>query len=199
MTHAQLDLDLAHAILAKTPLGQEEIQTRALRLPPMLRRLLLLVDGQRRLDELAAFVAGQDVKAMLRDLLAQGCISAQPVAQRARVQAAPGAAPTAPAPLESSQAAANAPAGHDPGALLGLPPAESRSAKELEMARNFMINTLNTMFGPQSRLTLVKKIFDSKDSAELRTHFADWDRNIGESRIGARRLPELREKLFAVL
>ena len=67
------------------------------------------------------------------------------------------------------------------------------------MARHFMINTINRMLEQNSRLTLVERIFNSPDAATLRQHYADWEAAIGSSWMGARRLPELRKKLFAVL
>lgn len=76
---------------------------------------------------------------------------------------------------------------------------ESRSAKELEMARNFMTNSVNNMFGQHTRLTLIEAIFKCTTSAELRAVYPDWVETMSASAIGARRLPELRQKLFSVL
>jgi hypothetical protein len=123
---------------------------------------------------------------LLLDLIQWGCVSAQIPAARPRATPVPPAttiAPPAQAPAQTLQ---------------GLPAPQNRSAEQIEMARHFMINTLNTMFGG-SRLTLVKRIFSAPGAAELREIYPDWERAMAESRIGARRLPEWREKLFAVL
>jgi hypothetical protein len=169
------------AVFAKTEAGLDEIQSRQLGLPPLVRRLLVLVDGRRTVAELAAFAGGKDAGELLQELLRHRCI--------AQVRAAPAPAPRPPAPA--------APASSDP--LAALPPPEQRSPQQLDMARNFMINTINRMLEQNSRLTLVEAIFASPDAATLRTHHAAWEAAIGSSWMGARRLPELRKKLFEVL
>lgn len=45
-------------VFTKTDAGRNEIQTRAMRLAPSLRSILLLVDGRRPLDELRRMAAG---------------------------------------------------------------------------------------------------------------------------------------------
>ena len=177
-------------VFAKTPLGQQEIQQRSLGLPPLVRRLLVLVDGRRTGAELSVFVSGHDMVPMFKDLLERGCI--EPVA---RVAVAP---PAPPAPTRAVTAPTGAVLANDTS-LEGLPPPESRSVKQVEMARNFMINTINTMLEQNSRLSLVGRIFESRDAAELRTHFAAWEAAVGSSWAGKKRMPELRTKLFAVL
>jgi hypothetical protein len=178
------DAIAATTVFAKTTLGQEEIQHRGLRLPLLTRRLLVLVDGKRSLEELGAFVPGQDVQLLIQELVELNCVEA--VAQAAPKTVVP-RKPEAPVPAADS------------GPLAGLPPPAARSAQQVDMARNFMINTINTMLEQNSRLTLVKQIFDSQDAAELRTHFEAWEAAISSSWTGKRRLDELRKKLFAVL
>lgn len=46
-----------NAILLKTPRGREEIRTRAHRLSPMARRLLIIADGRHTVTELATDIA----------------------------------------------------------------------------------------------------------------------------------------------
>jgi hypothetical protein len=62
-------------IYRKTDLGRAEIETRALRLPPRLRTVLILVDGKRSLAEIAPLVGG-DPASMIEQLLAAGVIEA---------------------------------------------------------------------------------------------------------------------------
>lgn len=173
-------LDLAATTFAKTAAGVQEIQSRALGLPPLTRRVLVLVDGKRSGKDLAVFVVGHDVADILGQLLAHGCIDA-PLA------ASP--APAAPRPL--------APEGAE--ALSGLPQAATRSARETEMARNFMTNTVNTMFGQNMRLTLIESIFSARSAEDLRRIYPAWAESMASIGVGARRLPELRQKLFQVL
>jgi len=181
--------DLPQTIFAKTAVGQDEIQNRTLKLPLMIRRLLLLVDGKRPVKELAAFVAGQDVQPLIQELLEKGCI------ESVAAEAPPSGSSSPKAdrdPVEAAELAAAS-------ALAALPPPQSRSAKQIDMARNFMINTINTMLEQNTRLTLVEKIFAAKDAAELRSYFAEWEMSMEASWIARKRLPELRKKLFAVL
>jgi len=165
-------LDLIHAVFAKTAAGQQEIQSRSLGLGPMPRRLLVLVDGKRNGQELAVFAAGQDVEALLSQLIAIGCIEAQ-------------------APIEA------VPGGNT--GLAGLPAAETRSQKDVEMARNFMTNTTNTVFGMNLRLSTVEAIFGCQTTEDLRRVYPLWVETMNSSGIGAKRLPDFREKLFKVL
>lgn len=203
---------LSHSstVFAKTDLGREEIQHRSLRLAPLLRRLLLLVDGERNVAQLTPFVAGQDVGAMLQELTELGCVQAvvtapapAPAAAAAATHAKsdlrdrPGTASAAPNGAAGTAGAASGTAAA--GLPADLPDPASRTPAQVEMARNFMINTINALLEPNTRLTLVKKIFDSAGPAELREHYPQWDAAIGSSWSGARRLPELRKQLFAVL
>jgi hypothetical protein len=181
---ADASIDHRHTIYAKTAAGQHEIQSRALGLSPLVRRLLLLVDGQRSGKDLEVFVAGHDVVAMFEELLAQGCIEAKATARPAAAPAAAAAKPAAPS------------ASDDLGAL---PPADSRTAKELEMARNFMTNTVNTIFGHHNRISLIEAIHACQTADELRHVYVSWAQAMESNAIGKKRLPELREKLFAVL
>ncbi len=179
------ELTLTSAVFTKTAEGQQEIQKRALGLSPMVRRVLVLVDGQRSGEELAAFVSGANIEAILRELLEKRCVEGKAVLRK------------------SAPAAAQAPAADQGGtaadSLAALPPASARSANENEMARNFMINTVNTIFGQNARLTLIETIARAEGTDGLRMAFLSWQTSMEGDRAGARRLPELREKLFKVL
>jgi hypothetical protein len=92
-------------LFRKTAKGQAEIETRAHRLPPRLRGLLILVDGKRDLAGLAALVP-QQAEALLQDLVAQGFVEAFEAAAGtpAAPRPAPAAAPTATAAPTSAVA-----------------------------------------------------------------------------------------------
>jgi hypothetical protein len=202
MTDALTDTaipDLAEAVLAKTDLGREEIKSRTLRLPPLPRRLLLLADGQRDMRALAELLAGQDVFAVARELVAMGCLVVH-----SRSTAPPASAPVAPA-AASGAAAPTSVSGdivasrQTAAALAGLPPGSSRTREQVELARNFMINTINRMLDQYSHSTLVEQIAASVGADGLREHFAAWESAIASSWVGKKRLPELRQRLFEVL
>ncbi len=181
-------LDLITAVYAKTDAGLQEIQSRSLGLPPLVRRILVLVDGKKSGSELAAFLAGNgNIEEVLAQLLAQGCVEAQ----ARKPAAAAAAAPTVQAaPSVQEAASADVP---------GLPPAESRTAKDNEMARNFMINSVNSIIGQNTRISLVNDIFNAQTTEQLRTVYHAWATSMSGHGMGAKRLPELREKLFKVL
>lgn len=180
--------ELTSAIFAKTAQGQAEIQQRSLGLSPLLRRILVLVDGKRTGSELATFLGGQgDIQDILSQLVTKGCVDAQPANVKAPVAMVSAIRAPEPAP---PTIASNWP---------GLPPAETRSAKDNDMARNFMINSVNLIIGQNSRISLVKDIFHAADTEQLRTVYPAWAESMSGHSMGARRLPELTEKLFKVL
>lgn len=182
-----LPTSLLSRIYAKTTQGQQEIQARALGLTPLARRVLVLVDGHRSGKDLAAFVPGNDIEAHLTELLTRECIAAVGLA----------AAP-APAPAHASATAGHP---HDPfeDELARLPAAETRGAKDLDMARNFMTNTVNNIFGHHNRISLLEAIFACQSSEALRQVYPAWAHALETNSTGKKRLPELRDKLFAVL
>lgn len=187
--------DVSATVFAKTEAGQQEIKTRALGLSPRLRSVLIMVDGRRTGQDLAA-MTGPDAPLVLAQLLERGCVEV--IAAAPPPAAAPAAAAAVP------EASTSAVPGAAPGTgasseLAGLPPAESRSAKEIEMARNFMTNTINTMFGQNMRLSLIEEIFKCQSAQALRQVYPHWAAAMHESRAGAKRLPELTKKLFEVL
>ncbi|WP_439114820.1 hypothetical protein [Hydrogenophaga sp.] len=173
--------DLTTAIFSKTPVGQQEIQSRGLGLAPLARRILVLVDGKRSGRDLSAFVSGHDdIEQILGALLSQGCVAAE----------APSKAAVVPAAKVAVSAA---------GTPQGLPAPETRTAKDNDMARHFMINSINSIIGQQMRISLIHDIFHAKSTEALRTVYHAWAASMADHGMGSKRLPELREKLFKVL
>lgn len=86
-------------IYRKTEAGQDEIRTRARKLDQKLRALLLMVNGERRRQELLAQVAGMGVgPEAMAALLAQGLVEAVPEPAQSRttpIQAPARATPAA--------------------------------------------------------------------------------------------------------
>ncbi len=184
---ADMSFDLNSSIFAKTPLGQQEIQSRSLGLAPLVRRVLVLIDGKRNNEELALYVPGQNLTQLLDQLMAHGCIE--------QLQLTSASQPLPAAVLPGIQPAAAT----DLLDLANLPPADQRTAKDIEMARNFMTNTINAIIGQNVRFTLIKSLHGCVTTAELRSVYPSWKEAISDNRIGLKRLPELQEKLFKVL
>lgn len=179
-TFSAASLDLTGATFFKTAVGLQEIQNRALGLPALIRRILVLVDGKRSGKELAVFAGGEaNISEVLGQLVAHGCIDAQEVAK-----------PASAAPSAQSDEAAQ---------LASLPHPALRSPKEIDMARNFMINTTNTICGQNQRLSLLKSLLACQSAGELRQVYPVWLSTINTMPAGAKRLPELLERLFVVL
>ena len=187
-------IDFHRTIFAKTALGQQEIQTRALRLAPLTRRMLIMVDGKRSGQELAGFVEGHAAE-LLGELLAQQCIEAVTSLPASSAIAPKATAPTATA--SSTEKAVTAATDAPP--LAGLPPPDQRSAKEVEMARNFMTNTVNAEFGQHMRISLIETISNCTTADQLRQVYPLWYSTMASSRSAAKELPTLRDKLLRVL
>ena len=182
--------DLTTAVYTKTAVGQQEIQTRSLGLSPLVRRILVVIDGKRSGSELAAFLSGSgDIEEILAQLLTLDCVEAQ-------VRAKPMASP---APAAAAAVPTNEATGSLSSEIPGLPSADSRSAKDNEMARNFMINSINSIIGQNMRISLVHDIFHAETTEQLRVVYHAWASSMSNHSMGAKRLPELREKLFKVL
>jgi hypothetical protein len=185
-------IDFHRAFFVKTAIGQQEIQNRALGLAPLVRRLLVLVDGKRSGQELAAFVNGHAVADLLGELLTRKCVEVLASTAAAMVSS-PATTVSSPAPPTPDKAA-------EPNAALsGLPPPESRSAKEVEMARNFMTNTVNMEFGQHMRLSLIEAISNCTTADQLRQVYPLWYSTMASSRGAAKELPALKDKLLRVL
>ena len=181
-------LDLSFAVFAKTEMGQQEIQARSLGLAPLVRRILVLADGKKSAAELAVFLPNADeIQQLLEQLVALGCLRVQAGDQAV---ARPGAAPAGASDAPRAAASAEVP---------GLAPAEKRNAKDNEMARNFMINSINNIIGQQMRISLIHDIFHAENTNALRTVYHAWEASLADHGMGKKRLPELKEKLFKVL
>jgi hypothetical protein len=49
-------------VFAKTPKGQEEVATKSAGLTPRVRRVLIMVDGKRSIDELRSMLQSDDLQ-----------------------------------------------------------------------------------------------------------------------------------------
>lgn len=162
------------SFFTKTRKGLEEIDSRSGGLHPRVRRLLILIDGRRSTDELATLLNDprfEETLAVLRD---GGYVDIELAAE-------PAPAPAAVLPPPAGVA----------GAASG--------GAQLEVARNFMMNTLKTFNGPYSKLSLMQRIHACSSREELQALFDDWLRSISETRSGRQRADELSARLRAVI
>jgi len=164
---------------AKTPKGQDEIAHRTHGLGLRARRLLILVDGQRSVEDLRGLTGDPGIAGTLGELADAGFIA--PCAPQAGATASAGRDTTPPV---TGAAGLRANTGH---------------AASLPLARDFMMNTLRTFHGPYGKLDLVKRIHATQGAAELRVLIGEWQAAIGESRIGRNRMDELLARLEEVL
>jgi len=160
----------------KTRKGQEEIESRSGGLTPRARRLLIMIDGKRDLSEVRALIGDPNLDETLDMLEREGYVTL---------------------PVEAVVEVAAAEAGGD-DATPGDAPA-AFDAEQLEMARNFMMNTITKFNGPYNKLGLMKKVHDSRRPDDLRELFDEWLRAICETRMGKLRAEELKTRLRTVL
>ncbi len=162
-------------VYTKTARGLDEIAHRSNAIGLRARRVLILIDGARTLDALQALSGDAELAATLAQLEEGGFISAQAApASTVDVERA------TPAPAKSS-----------------APPAHA--APGMQMARDFMINTLRTFHGPYNKLGLMKRIQDSQERPDIEALIEEWLSSISETRLGRNRAQELKERLLAVM
>lgn len=83
-----------------------------------------------------------------------------------------------------------------PKAEQAPPPADDE--KRFEMARNFMMNTVNAFIGIAGS-SLLMKLEAAQDLETLRGHYTDWQVALNLSRDGRKQLPDLERKLAALV
>ncbi|NJD25135.1 MAG: hypothetical protein FIB06_06990 [Betaproteobacteria bacterium] len=166
-------------VFAKTPKGTEEMTNRSGALGPRVRRVLIMIDGKRTVEDLRAMLQADDLQTTLGLLEEDGYIVVAAAGTAGGKMAAPAA------PLPSITAFTELPATHDP--------------VRLQRARNFMVNTLNTFVGRLGTSALLDRLDAAKDHAELRASFDEWYHAIVMSREGRREAEGLRAKLLEVI
>lgn len=163
-------------IFVKTPKGVSEMETRSGGLTPRVRRILIMIDGKRTVDDLRAMALADDLTHTLGGLEEEGYIE---------VLKAPEVAPEADGSLPSITA------------FRPLP--ETVNPKDLDMARNFIRNTLRTFCGDATHLSIIEAAFAATTYEQMREVFGPWYHAIVESRSGRRRAEELRAELLKII
>lgn len=171
-------------IFAKTAKGMAEMAARSGGLSPRVRRLLILVDGKRNIEELQALVQTDDIRISLGRLEEDGYIA---LLDGAPAVAAPVA--TAPAPATAS-ARDDSPFGPLPS------PADP---KRLRSARNIMTEAIHNFVGVAGNAGLLQRIAQAASLEELRAIYADWFALISASLESPWEAGDLREKLLRVI
>lgn len=167
-------------IFAKTPLGQVEVAAKSGGLTPRQRRVLIMVDGKRTVEQLRDMQLADDLQHTLGLLEESGFIEVAGILdERGKAQPAPSE------PLPSITAFRPAP--------------NPVSQDDLDKARNFIQNTLKTFCGPFAHLHIVEAAFAAKTHEELRLQFDPWFHAIVQTRDGKRRAEELRALLLKVI
>lgn len=168
-------------IFAKTPKGIEEVETKANGLSRLQRWVLIYIDGKRTFEELKTLPRVDDLGSILKFLEAGAYI--------APINNAPNrvASPPAAQPISATKSSffRELPATFDPA--------------KFDMAKHFMINTLNFFKGQYGATNLVRSIDLCETHADLRTHFDAWHEAIASTKQGQKQEGELRKKLLAVL
>ena len=166
-------------VFAKTPKGQAEIATKAGGLTPRQRRVLIMVDGKRSVDELREMLLTDDLQHTLGLLEETGLIEVGSVTDAA------GTASEPQAQMPPITAFGELPGSPDP--------------LRLQQARNFMTNTLNAFVGALGHSSLLDRIEKAAGHSELRAHYDEWYHAIVMSREGKRQAESLRAKLLLVI
>lgn len=163
-------------VFAKTPKGQEEVVAKSGGLTPRQRRVLIMVDGKRSVEELRTMLLADDLQNTLGLLEELELIA---------VTSAGGTPVTAAQSLPPITAFSPLPADTDP--------------LRLQMARNFMVNTVNTFVGALGASSLLDRLAKADGHAGLRALYDEWYHAIVSSRDGRREAEALRSKLLQVI
>lgn len=171
-----------NTVFAKTEKGQEEMEKRTDGLNLRNRRVLILIDGKRTVDELRSMNNDEQLPGTLATLEEGGYIKAAEVATIAY--------PVNPATIDST-------APPPPPVFRDI--TDDSDPANLAKARNFMINTLKTFVGALGNTSLLNRIEKCQTHEALRATFDEWYRAIGSSREGRREAEGLRTKLLEVI
>ncbi|SMC26366.1 hypothetical protein SAMN02745857_02463 [Andreprevotia lacus DSM 23236] len=167
----QIPAGMSNVVYVKTDRGQQEMQQRG-SLSPLLRRLLIVVDGNRTVRMLSTMLAGQDVMALLQALEDQGFILNPSAIAGFKMLGQP-SQPVASAPIVAPQPVA----------------AVEEDEAELDPARIHDIKVLmrdsTTQFLGLMGSNLVAEIESVQNAARLKTVMARWNMALRESRTGA--------------
>ncbi|NMM26078.1 MAG: hypothetical protein HHJ12_02035 [Glaciimonas sp.] len=174
-------------IFSKTEQGQEEIKTRSGSLTQHVRQVLIFVNGKRDMDALRKMLPTDDLESTLQMLQEQGYIEAVEMTEIHDSE------PVSISPLVPVEKT-SMPTG---SIFRDLP--LTPSTKELELARNFMMNTLKSFTGPYATISLIEKVEAAQSHTEMRAQFNHWIDAIIQTHPGKQRADELRSALLKII
>ncbi|NMM36227.1 MAG: hypothetical protein HHJ09_01765 [Glaciimonas sp.] len=174
-------------IFSKTEQGQEEIKARSGSLTQHVRQVLIFVNGKRDTDALRKTLPADDLESTLQMLHEQGYIEAVEMIEIHDSDPVSGTplVPAEKAPIPTGSI------------FRDLPP--TPSTKELELARNFMMNTLKSFTGPYATISLIEKVDAAQSHTEMRAQFNYWIDAIIKTGPGKQRADELRCALLKII
>ena len=169
-------------VFAKTVKGQQEMANRTGALTPRVRRVLIMVDGKKTVDELRGALAADDLPLTLGMLEEDAYIEFS-------------------ATRDEKSGASRDLAGQSLPAINAFRPLPliMGDPMNLAKARNFMTNTLQTFVGSVGISSLLTRIEDASEHEALRAVYDEWYHAIVSSRDGRREAEMLRNKLLEVL
>jgi hypothetical protein len=165
------------AIFAKTTKGHDEIGSKAGGLTPRQRRVLIMVDGKRSVDELREILRADDLQHTLGLLEEAAFIEIVIAGTKDAVPATQALPPVT--------------------AFSALP--EVNDPVRLQQARNFMLNTLKVFVGALGTSSLQDRIENTGSHNELRAIYDEWYHTIVMSREGRREAESLRTQLLQII
>jgi hypothetical protein len=168
-------------IYVKTQKGVDEINQRSHGLSPRARQVLILLDGKRSIDDVTDMLPGDETLALLDDLFAGGFIESQ---QQTSVVKSRIIEPAAIKPVAAK-----------PAAKVERP---QDDAARLEMAKNFMRNTVQKFLGGMGS-GFISHIDKCNNIEELRKNFGPWKDAIELTSEGRKQLLDLEQRLMALL
>lgn len=170
---------MSKVVFRKTAKGTEEMANRTQSFTPRVRRILILVDGKRTVEQLRELAAADDLTHSLA-LLEESELIEVASAPAVNGKSAPVNAPLPPI-----------------NAFMDNPPADD--PLRLQLSRNFMANTIKAFAGVVGTSGLLTRIEGAATLVELRECFGEWHNVIVLSRDGRREAEALREKLLKTI
>jgi len=170
---------VSSVIFIKTAKGQAEITARSDALTHRQRRVLIMVDGKRTVSELSTLLQAADLQQTIGMLEEEGHIVSAGQHSTGAVR------PVAPEDLPADPAFRTLP----------TPP----KAQELEMARNFIINSLRSLHGHYANLSIITDATAATSHDELRQQFSHWLHAVIQTREGKRQADEWCRRLLEVI
>ncbi|MBY0467000.1 MAG: hypothetical protein K2W33_18840 [Burkholderiales bacterium] len=170
---------MSKVVFRKTAQGTAEMTTRTGAFTPRVRRILILVDGKRTVDQVRELASADDLTHSLSLLEESGMIEVLSAPNVNRLATA------ANAPLPPVHAFRDNPPPHDP--------------LRVQLARNFMINTIRAFLGTVGTSAMLMRLEEATSLETLRDCFGEWYYLITTSRDGRREAEALREKLLETI